>query len=198
MSDEEPVQQLADSSDQKEYSALSPLEGTTLDKEDPFKPRSKPIAVDPLSPPPAEPTEEGNAPPEPPNPDPRPDPITVPIADDKAPNNLGCIPEFQGKCSKAKAFIIDLELYQKMNPKQIIEDKVLISLTLQNISDDAMQWKENKLANLDNNLITTKLWNDWAEFRKRFLENWEEINSSGNAYTKLHKLQKREFAPDRK
>ena len=85
-----------------------------------------------------------------------------------------------------------------MNPKRIIEDKVLISLTLQNISDDAMQWKENELANLDNNLITTKLWNDWAEFRKQFLENWEEINSSGNAYTKLHKLQKREFAPDQK
>ena len=71
-SDEEPVQQLADSSDQKEYSALSPLEGTTLDEEDPFKPRSEPIVVDPPSPPPVEPKEEGNAPPKLPNPDPRP------------------------------------------------------------------------------------------------------------------------------
>ena len=140
LSDEEPLQQLADSSDQREYSALSPLEGTTLDKEDPFKPRSEPIVVDPPTPSPVEPEEEGNAPPEPPNPDPRPDPITVPMADDKAPSNLGRIPEFKGKRSKAKAFIIDLELYQKMNPKQIIEDKVLISLALQNISDDAMQW----------------------------------------------------------
>ena len=88
-SDKEPVQQLADSSDHKDYSALSPLEGTTLDKEDPFKPRSEPLVIDPLSPPPVEPEEEGNAPPEPPDPDPRPDPITKPMADDKAPSNLG-------------------------------------------------------------------------------------------------------------
>jgi len=197
-SDEEPVQQLADSSDHKEYSALSPLEGTTLDEEDPFKPRSEPIVVDPPSPPPVEPEEEGNAPPEPPDPDPRPDPITEPMADDKAPSNLGRIPEFKGKRSKAKAFIIDLELYQKMNPKRIVENKVLISLALQNISDDAMQWKENELADLDDTLITTKLWTDWAGFKKRFLENWEEIDSSGNAYTELQKLQKRKFASDRK
>ncbi|KAF8636851.1 hypothetical protein AX14_010378, partial [Amanita brunnescens Koide BX004] len=118
------------------------------------------------------------------------------MADDKAPSNLGCILEFKGKHSKAKAFIIDLELYQKMNPKRIIEDKVLISLALQNISDDAMQWKENELADLDDNLIMTKLWNDWAGFGKRFLENWEEINSSGNMYTELQKLQKRKFEPD--
>ena len=85
-----------------------------------------------------------------------------------------------------------------MNPKLIVEDKVLISLALQNISDDAMQWKENKLANLDDNLITTKLWTDWAGFKKRFLENWEEIDSSGNAYTELQKLQKRKFASDQK
>ena len=198
LSDKEPVQQPADSSDQKEYSTLSPLKGTTLDEEDPFKPRSEPIVVYPPSPPPVKPKEEGNAPPEPPDPAPRPDPITEPMADDKALSNLGRIPEFKGKCSKAKAFIIDLELYQKMNPKWIIEDKVLISLALQNISDDAMQWKENELANLDDDLITTKLWNDWAGFRKRFLENWEEIDSSGNVYTELQKLQKRKFAPDRK
>ena len=67
--DEEPVQQLADSSDHKEYSALSPLGGTTLDEEDPFKPISEPIVVDPPSPPPVKPEEEGNAPPEPPDPD---------------------------------------------------------------------------------------------------------------------------------
>ena len=198
LSDKEPVQQLADSSDHKEYSALSPLEGTTLDEEDPFKPRSEPIVVDPPSPPPVEPKEEGNAPPKPPNPDPRPNPITEPMADNKAPSNLGQIPEFKGKRSKAKAFIIDLELYQKMNPKRIVEDKVLISLTLQNISDDTMQWKENELADLDDTLITTKLWTDWAGFKKRFLENWEEIDSSGNAYTELQKLQKRKFASDRK
>ncbi|KAF8632529.1 hypothetical protein AX14_010813 [Amanita brunnescens Koide BX004] len=115
------------------------------------------------------------------------------MADNKALNNLGCIPKSKEKHSKAKAFIIDLELYQKMNPKWIIKDKVLISPALQNISDDAMQWKENELADLDDDLITTKLWNDWAGFRKRFLENWEEIDSSGNVYTELQKLQKRKF-----
>ena len=61
-----------------------------------------------------------------------------------------------------------------------------------------MQWKENELADLDNDSITTKLWNDWGGFQKRFLENWEEIDSSGNMYTKLQKLQKRMFAPDQK
>ena len=66
------------------------------------------------------------------------------MADDKAPSNLGQIPKCKGKHSKAKAFIIDLELYQKMNPKQIVKDKVLISLALQNISNNAMQWKENE------------------------------------------------------
>jgi hypothetical protein len=73
-----------------------------------------------------------------------------------------------------------------------------LSLTLQNISDDAMQWKENELADLDDDSITIKLWNDWGGFKKRFLENWEEIDSSGNAYTELQKLQKRKFAPDQK
>ena len=43
-----------------------------------------------------------------------------------------------------------------------------------------MQWKENELADLDDDLITTKLWNDWGGFKKQFLENWEEIDSSGN------------------
>ena len=150
LSDKEPVQQLADSSYQREYSALSPLEGTTLEEEDPFK-------VDPLTPPPVEPEEEENAPPEPPNPDPRPNPITEPMVDNKTLSALGCIPEFKGKRSKAKAFIIDLELYQKTNLKWIIEDNILISLALQNISKDAMQWKENKLADLDDDSITTKL-----------------------------------------
>ena len=177
-SDKEPVQQLADSSDQRQYSALSPLEGTTLEEEDPFKPRSKPLIVDPLTPPPVEPKEEENTPPEPPNPDPRPDPITEPMADNNVLSTIGRIPKFKGKCSKAKASIIDLKWYQKMNPKRIIKDKVLISLALQNISDDAMQWKESKLADLDDDLITNKLWNDWGGFKKQFLENWEEIDSS--------------------
>ena len=53
-----------------------------------------------------------------------------------------------------------------MNPKWISEDKVLISLALQNISDNTMQWKENELADLDDSLITTKLWNNWAGFKK--------------------------------
>ncbi|KAF8699403.1 hypothetical protein AX14_000973 [Amanita brunnescens Koide BX004] len=185
-SDEEPVQQL--------QIPVTKEKGTTLKEEDPFKPRSEPLVVDPPTPPPVEPEEEENAPPEPPNPDPRPNPITEPMADDKAPSNLGHIPEFKGKHSKAKAFIIDLELYQKMNPKRIVKDKVLISLTLQNISNDAMQWKENELADLDDNLIMTKLWNNWGGFKKQFLENWEEINSSGNAYTELQKLQKRKKA----
>ena len=116
------------------------------------------------------------------------------MVDDKTLSTLGHIPEFRGKHSKAKAFIIDLELYQKMNPKQIVSDDVLISFTLQNISKDAKQWKENELADLDDDSITTRSWTDWEGFKKQFLDNWEEID----AYTELQKLQKRKFAPDQK
>ncbi|KAF8630229.1 hypothetical protein AX14_011030 [Amanita brunnescens Koide BX004] len=121
--------------------------------------------VDPPTPP-VEPEPKGNAPPEPPNPDPRPDPITEPMVDNKTPSTQGHIPKFKGKHSKAKAFIIDLKLYQKMNQKRIITDDILISLALQNISKDAQQWKENELADLNNNAITTKTWLDWEGFKK--------------------------------
>ena len=120
------------------------------------------------------------------------------MVEDKTPSTLGHIPEFKGKCSKAKAFIVDLELYQKMNTKQITEDNILISLTLQSISEDAQQWKENELADLDDESVTTKSWTNWNGFKKQFLDNWEEIDSSGNVYTELQKLQKRKFAPDHK
>jgi hypothetical protein len=85
-----------------------------------------------------------------------------------------------------------------MNQKWIISDNILISLTLQNISKDAQQWKENELADLNDKTVTTKSWTDWNGFKKQFLDNWEEIDSSGNAYTKLQKLQKRKFASNQK
>jgi hypothetical protein len=53
-----------------------------------------------------------------------------------------------------------------MNPKQIVSDNILISLALQNISEEAEQWKENKLADLDDDSVTTKSWSDWGGFKK--------------------------------
>jgi hypothetical protein len=37
---------------------------------------------------------------------------------------------------------------------------------------------------------STKSYDDWAGFKTRFLKNWEEIDSSGNAYLELLKLNK--------
>ena len=62
---------------------------------------------------------------------------------------------------------------------------------MQNIIDEAQQWKENEKADLDSMTVTTKLLTDWTGFKTRFLSNWEEIDSPGNAYSELLKLYKR-------
>ena len=50
--------------------------------------------------------------------------------------------------------------------------------------------RERKM-DLDSATVTTKLWTDWTGFKTRFLANWEEIDSPGNAYSELLKLYKR-------
>ena len=61
---------------------------------------------------------------------------------------------------------------------------------LQHISDDAQQWKENEKTDLDDATNTDKQMDEWTGFRTRFLKNWEEIDSSGNVYLELLKLNK--------
>jgi hypothetical protein len=77
-----------------------------------------------------------------------------------------------------------------MNPQRITSDKTKILLALQNIGKDAQQWKENKKTDLDDATNVDKDYNNWAGFKTRFLKNWEEIDSSGNAYSELLKLNK--------
>jgi hypothetical protein len=84
-----------------------------------------------------------------------------------------------------------------MNPQRITTDKTKILLALQNISDDAQQWKENEKTDLDS-IDSTKSYDDWMGFKTRFLKNWEEINSSGNAYSELLKLNKRRYQHGKK
>ena len=108
-----------------------------------------------------------------------------------APTNLlGLCPSFKGKQKTAKEFITNLELYFSMNENRINTEQLKILLTLQNISDEAQQWKENKKADLDSMTVTAKVWTDWTGFKTRFLANWEEIDSPGNAYLELLKLYK--------
>jgi hypothetical protein len=107
------------------------------------------------------------------------------------PNSLlGTCPTFKGKQKSAKEFITNIKLYFNMNKARIHSTQLKILLALQNISEDAQQWKENEKTDLDDATVTTKSWEDWTGFRNRFLTNWEEINSSGNAYSELLKLNK--------
>ena len=77
-----------------------------------------------------------------------------------------------------------------MNTQRINTNKLKILLMLQHISDDAQQWKENEKTDLDDATNTDKQMDEWTGFRTRFLKNWEEIDSSGNVYSELLKLNK--------
>ena len=85
-----------------------------------------------------------------------------------------------------------------MNTQRINSNKLKILLTLQHISDDAQQWKENEKTDLDDATITDKQPDNWTGFKTRFLKNWEEINSSGNAYSELLKLNKQKTQHEKK
>ena len=109
----------------------------------------------------------------------------------KARDILGSCPSFKGKQKTAKEFITNIELYFAMNENRINTEQLRILLALQNISDEAQQWKENEKADLDSTTVTAKTWNNWTGFKTRFLSNWEEIDSPGNAYSELLKLYRR-------
>ena len=82
-----------------------------------------------------------------------------------------------------------------MNTQSINSNKLKILLALQHISDDAQQWKKTDLDDATN---TDKRPDDWTGFKTQFLKNWEEINSSGNAYSELLKLNKRKSQHEKK
>ena len=75
-------------------------------------------------------------------------------------NLLGSCPSFKGKRKTAKEFITNIELYFAMNENRINMEQLKILLALQNISDEAQQWKENEKADLDSMTVTTKVWTD--------------------------------------
>ena len=175
-SDEEPVQQLEDSSDPVSGSVLSPLTGLSLIAEgksrepDPGPPEPPKKEVDPFdteyedAP---EPEEELSKPepekelsePDPGSPIPPDSPIPDPPTMASAPtltSLLGTCPTFKGKQKNAKEFITNIELYFNMNTQRINTNELKILLALQHISDDAQQWKENKKTNLDDATNTDK------------------------------------------
>jgi hypothetical protein len=199
-SDKEPDQQLADSSDQISESILSPLaelslvaQGKLREEPDPQEPeqdkKSDPFdeefenTVDKPEEVPEEPSNPGS--PIPPD-----SPITDPPTMATPASLLGTCPIFKGKQKRAKEFISNIDIYFEMNPQRIMSDKTKILLTLQNIGEDAQQWKENEKTDLDDATNVDKDYNNWAGFKTRFLKNWEEIDSSGNAYSELLKLNK--------
>jgi hypothetical protein len=66
------------------------------------------------------------------------------------------------------------------------------------MSEDAQQWKENEKTDLDDSTNVDKQWNDWTGFKTRFLKNWEELDSPGNAFSELLKLNKWKFTTGKK
>jgi hypothetical protein len=98
---------------------------------------------------------------------------------------LGTCPSFKGKRKSAKEFMTNIELYFNMNKQRISTNQLKILLALQHISEDAQQWKENEKTDLDDSTNVDKQWNDWTGFKTRFLKNWEEIDSPGNAFSEL-------------
>ena len=202
-SDKEPDQQLEDSSDQVSESVLSPLtelslvaQGKLREELDPIEEQTK---QDKSSDPFDEefkdaedkPEEIPDSPEDPGSPIPPDSPITDPPTMATPNSLLGSCPTFKGKRKSAKEFISNIEIYFEMNPLRITTDKTKILLALQNISEDAQQWKENEKTDLDDTANVDKDYNNWTGFKTRFLKNWEEIDSSGNAYSELLKLNKR-------
>jgi hypothetical protein len=92
----------------------------------------------------------------------------------------------------------NIELYFNMNEQRISTNQLKILLALQHISEDAQQWKENEKTDLDDSTNVDKQWNDWTGFKTRFLKNWEELDSPGNAFSELLKLNKRKFTTGKK
>jgi hypothetical protein len=92
----------------------------------------------------------------------------------------------------------NIELYFSMNEQRISMNQLKILLALQHISEDAQQWKENEKTDLDDDTNVDKQWNDWTGFKTRFLKNWEEIDSPGNTFSELLKLNKRKFTTGKK
>jgi hypothetical protein len=92
----------------------------------------------------------------------------------------------------------NIELYFNMNEQRISTNQLKILLALQHISEDAQQWKENKKTDLDDDTNVDKQWNNWTGFKTRFLRNWEELDSPGNAFSELLKLNKRKFTTGKK
>jgi hypothetical protein len=92
----------------------------------------------------------------------------------------------------------NIELYFNMNKQRISTNQLKILLALQHISEDAQQWKENEKMDLDDNTNVDKQWNDWTGFETRFLKNWEELDSPGNAFSELLKLNKQKFTTGKK
>jgi hypothetical protein len=200
-SDKEPDQQLADSSDQVSKSVLSPLaelslvaQGKLREEPDPQELPEQDKKTDPfdeefedaLEKSEEEPKESKE--PDPPTPPDSPIKIDPPTMATPA-SLLGTCPTFKGKRKSAREFISNIEIYFEMNPQRITTDKTKILLALQNISEDAQQWKENEKTDLDS-IDSMKSYDDWTGFKTRFLKNWEEIDSSGNAYSELLKLNK--------
>jgi hypothetical protein len=92
----------------------------------------------------------------------------------------------------------NIELYFNMNEQRISMNQLKILLALQHISEDAQQWKENEKMDLDDSTNVDKQWNDWTGFKTRFLKNWEEIDSPGNTFSELLKLNNRKFTTGKK
>ena len=77
-----------------------------------------------------------------------------------------------------------------MNSGKYNTDELKIQLALLFIGGKAKQWKRNMYKDLNDEMKTAYLWNNWATFKTNFKNNWGEIDSPETAITKIYKLHK--------
>ena len=96
---------------------------------------------------------------------------------------------FEGERKKAKSFMIDMNLFFEQNKKKYDTPRSKILNTLSNIAGKAWQWKENMYQDLKDPDRPLPSINDWEAFKTAFNDNWNEIDSPGQAMTDIYRLQ---------
>ena len=174
-------------------SETKPPKEPTPPRTPPQSPKGSPIEEDPFEPPIRSPT------PPPPlrSPTPPSSPSDVEMADDTSSSKgeRGKMPKaFEGDRKKAKSFMIDMNLFFEQNEKKYDTPKSKILNTLSNIAGKAQQWKENMYQDLKDPDKPLPSLNDWEAFKTAFNNNWNEIDSPGQAMTEIYRLHRQKVS----
>ena len=93
--------------------------------------------------------------------------------------------DFEGERKKVKSFMIDMNLFFEQNEKKYDTPRSKILSTLSNIAGKAQQWKENMYQDPKDPDKPFPSINDWEVFKTAFNNNWNEIDSPGQAMMEI-------------